>query len=50
MYSPKISEKHIPILYHLGKREKNPMTLLVNEAITEYLTKMKPDKMKQQGD
>jgi len=39
MYSPKINEKHIPALYHLGKRVKKPMTSLVNEAITEYLAK-----------
>jgi len=39
MYSPKINEKHIPALYHLGKQAKKPMTRLVNEAITEYLAK-----------
>lgn len=39
MYSPKIDEKHIPVLYHLGKRVKKPMTKLVNEAIAEYLAK-----------
>jgi hypothetical protein len=37
MYSPKINEKHIPTLYHLGKKIKKPMTKLVNEAITQYL-------------
>jgi len=37
MYSPKINEKHIPTLYHLGKKLKKPMTKLVNEAITQYL-------------
>lgn len=40
MYSPKIHEKHIPVLYHLGKRLKKPMTRLVNEAIAEYLAKL----------
>jgi predicted DNA-binding protein len=40
MYSPKIAEKHIPILYQLGKQFKKPMTYLVNEAVTEYLTKV----------
>jgi hypothetical protein len=40
MYSPKINEKHIPALYHLGKRVKKPMTRLVNEAIAEYLAKL----------
>lgn len=37
MYSPKIDEKHIPVLYQLGKRTEKPMTHLVNEAITEYI-------------
>ena len=37
MYSPKISEQYIPTLYHLGKRVKKPMTLLVEEAISQYL-------------
>ena len=37
MYSPKINEKHIPVLYLLGKQIKKPMTRLVNEAITEYI-------------
>lgn len=37
MYSPKIDEKHIPVLYQLGKQTKKPMTHLVNEAITEYI-------------
>ena len=39
MYSPKINEKHIPILYQLGRRVKRPMTHLVNEAVTEYLSR-----------
>ena len=39
MYSPKIDEKHIPVLYRLGKQTKKPMTHLVNEAITEYIAK-----------
>lgn len=37
MYSPKINEKHIPVLYHLGKRTKKPMTRLVDEAVRQYL-------------
>jgi hypothetical protein len=37
MYSPKISEKHIPTLYHLGKKLRKPMTRLVDEAIRQYL-------------
>jgi len=39
MYSPKISEQHIPTLYHLGKQQKKSMTKLVNQAIAEYLSK-----------
>jgi hypothetical protein len=39
MYSPKINEKHIPALYHLGKHVKKPMTRLVNQAIAEFLSK-----------
>lgn len=39
MYSPKISEQHIPTLYHLGKQQKRSMTKLVDQAITEYLSK-----------
>lgn len=39
MYSPKISEHHIPTLYHLGKQKKTPMTKLINQAIAEYLSK-----------
>jgi hypothetical protein len=39
MYSPKIKEHHIPTLYHLSKQKRIPMTKLVNQAITEYLSK-----------
>ena len=38
MYSPKINEQHIRVLYQLGKRLKKPMTHIVNEAIAEYIT------------
>lgn len=37
MYSPKISEEFIPILYHLAKEEKMAMTELVNKIIEGYL-------------
>ena len=37
MYSPKIKEQHIPVLYQLGKQIKKPMTHLVDEAIAEYI-------------
>lgn len=41
MYSPKVKEELIPILYKLGKIKNRPMTKLVNEAIEEYLEKHK---------
>lgn len=40
-YSPKIDEKHIPVLYKLGKLQRRPMTKVVNEAIENYLVKCK---------
>ena len=33
MYSPKINEDLIPILYRLAKREHKPMTKLLDELI-----------------
>jgi hypothetical protein len=39
MYSPKINEVFIPILYRLKQQTKKPMTCIVNEAIKKYLTK-----------
>jgi len=38
MYSPKISEEHIPVLYKLAKQQKIPMTKLVNDIINNALT------------
>jgi len=38
MYSPKINEEHIPVLYQLGKKLKKPMTVVVNELLKEALT------------
>jgi predicted DNA-binding protein len=40
-YSPKIREDLIPILYHLAKRKRVPMTRLVNEIIENYLHQIK---------
>jgi hypothetical protein len=41
MYSPKISEDLIHALYRIGKREKEPMTKVVDrflrKSITDYL-------------
>jgi len=33
MYSPKIKEDLIPILYRMGKSESKPMTRIVDEII-----------------
>jgi pyruvoyl-dependent arginine decarboxylase (PvlArgDC) len=37
MYSPKIREKYVPILYRLSKLKRVPMTKLVNGIIEDYL-------------
>ena len=37
MYSPKIDESLIPILYRLGKARRTRMTRLVNELIRKAL-------------
>lgn len=36
-YTPKIRQDLIPILYHLAKRKRIPMTRLVNEIVENYL-------------
>jgi hypothetical protein len=37
MYSPKISEDLIPLLFRLAKREAKPMTRLVDDILRKYL-------------
>ena len=37
MYSPKIPERLIPILYRLGRERGRPMTHLVAEAVERFL-------------
>lgn len=37
MYSPRIPERYIPVLYHLGQARGRPMTQLVAEAVERYL-------------
>jgi len=37
MYSPKIREDYVPILYRLSKLKGVPMTRLVNGIIEDYL-------------
>lgn len=42
IYSPKISEDLIPVLYRIGKKEGKPMTKVVDnilrDSISEYIT------------
>lgn len=37
MYSPKIREELIPVLYRLAKHKRMPMTKLVNHLLRESL-------------
>ena len=39
MYSPKIKEEFIPVLYKMAKDRKKPMTAIVNAMIAESLKK-----------
>lgn len=39
MYSPKIDERLIPVLYHLGRARKKPMTELVTDLIGKALVR-----------
>lgn len=39
MYSPKIREEYIPVLYKIAKERRKPMTVIVNEMIAESLAK-----------
>jgi hypothetical protein len=41
MYSPKIREDYIPILYKIAQQKGIPMTHIVSEALEEYLNKLK---------
>lgn len=38
MYSPKLSESLIPVLYRLGKARRIPMTKLVHTLIVKALS------------
>ncbi len=38
MYSPKINEQHIPLLYKIAKVRQIAMTAVVDEALSLYLT------------
>ena len=39
MYSPKIKEDYIPVLYKIARVRGLPMTHIVREALDEYLNK-----------
>ena len=38
MYSPKIREDLIPILYRMGQEQQKPMTRVVDEILRGYVT------------
>jgi hypothetical protein len=40
MYTPKISEKLVPILYRIAKEKRVPMTTLVDSTIDSYLDRV----------
>jgi len=42
MYSPKIKEEFIPILFKISASKRIPMTKLVNRIIKDYLEKNSP--------
>jgi len=39
MYSPKIKETYIPVLYKIARARGMPMTHIVREALDDYLKK-----------
>jgi hypothetical protein len=41
MYSPKIASNLIPEIYRAARTRKMPMTTLVNEAIADYLARLR---------
>ena len=43
MYTPKISEKLIPILYRIAKEKRVPMTTVVDSIIDSYLDRAEID-------
>ena len=47
-YSPQIKGDLIKRLYQLKQKEKKPMTKMVNEAVTDYLTRKEKDETNKQ--
>jgi predicted transcriptional regulator len=43
MYSPRISEQFIPTLHHLARLRGQPMTVIVAEAIAQYVERQDLD-------
>ena len=39
MYSPKVREEFVPVLYRLGQQRRVPITRLVEEALHDYLAR-----------
>jgi len=48
MYSPKVWEKYIPVLYRLSKALDQPMTKLVNQAVEDFIEKHKEELLTQE--
>lgn len=46
MYSPKISEDLIPLIYKKAKEKKKPMTKVVNEIISSWFLSEKVSQTK----
>lgn len=49
MYSPKIKERFIPILYRIAKEKEIPMTRVVNQIVGDYLTDHLAKKLSERG-
>lgn len=47
MYSPKIKEEFIPVLYRLAKEQNVSMTKLVNEMVEQGITKLQRSKSRE---
>lgn len=49
MYSPKIKERFIPILYRIARENKIPMTQVVNQIVADYLSNHLAHKLWERG-
>lgn len=45
MYSPKISEQHVPLLHKIARVRQVPMTAVVDEALSLYLSQINQDEV-----